>query len=185
MLRTFVALTCLTCACAPVPQPETSPQSCPYLVPPGSDPYWANTTSSVLRLVGRYDLFAVTVSDGPPVWTWQTELTLTTTDSLFRPIPAPDTGAIYAPWLAGTIRWKSQDGEGVWRHDTVQVEYDTMYVGCRHCNDGVVVDYHIIAITPYGFWGLWIDRQTGLGSIVDSTGRLLPNPAGHFCARRK
>jgi len=60
-----------------------------------------------------------------------------------------------------------------------------MYVGSRRMLDGVVVDYHIVALTPDGFWGLWIDRQTGLGHIVDSTGRWLPNPAGHFCARRK
>jgi hypothetical protein len=171
--------------CAPRYVESPGPSACPYATPAGSDPFWPTTAAPVLRLVGRFDLISVNASSGGPLEVLRGELVLRTTDSLFRPVAAPDSSSLTPPWLGGTLTWATGDSTYPTGHAAVEVEYDTMYVGGRRMLDGVVVDYHIVALTPDGFWGLWIDRQTGLGHLVDSTGRWLPNPAGHFCARRK
>jgi hypothetical protein len=60
-----------------------------------------------------------------------------------------------------------------------------MYVGCRRCLDASPLEYRIIAVTAQEFWGYWIDAQTGIDRAFDPSGRRVPNPAGHYCARRR
>ncbi len=158
---------------------EPSPSECSYLAPKGSDPYWPSTGDPVLKLVGRFDLVSVTTSAGAPPFVWHSELTLVATDSRNRPVNPIPIGEV--PRLAGTLTTATGDPSRPLGKDTVQVEWDTLYVGCRGCSRTA---YRVIALTPTGFWGLWIDPQEGIGKAVDSTGRWLPNPAGYFCALR-
>lgn len=75
--------------------------------------------------------------------------------------------------------------DSVVNRDTVQAENDRLYVGCRRCFDASPLEYRIIAVTPQEFWGYWIDPQTGISTVFDSSGRLVPDPAGQYCARRR
>jgi len=77
--------------------------------------------------------------------------------------------------LVGKVRWDGNDQPAEW-------DADTLYLGCRDCLDGSPEHLHIDALTATGFWGTWIDYQTGIARIIGDDGRPLPNPAGYFCA---
>jgi hypothetical protein len=51
--------------------------------------------------------------------------------------------------------------------------------------EGVIQNLTITAIAPEGFWGWW-KSDRGLSVITESgTGRVVPDPAGYFCALRR
>jgi hypothetical protein len=68
---------------------------------------------------------------------------------------------------------------------TQPAEWDdgTLLLGCRDCNDGSPDHLRIDAVSPTGFWGTWVDYQTGIVR-AERNGKPLPNPAGYFCAVR-
>jgi hypothetical protein len=69
-------------------------------------------------------------------------------------------------------------------NSVAEVDRSTLYIGCRDCTDSSPTHYRIRGVTPGGFWGTWADYQTGIGVLVDSSGKRLPNPEGYYCARR-
>jgi hypothetical protein len=158
--------------------------SCPAFAPEGATSYEPFSAVLSPRLTGEYELVSVVASDGPALHSWRGVLRLVATDSAFRPTArAPGENA---PWLAGTLTtWVSDRQDSVLSRDTVQAENDRMYVGCRRCLDASPLEYRIIAVTAQEFWGYWIDAQTGFSKGFDASGRRVPNPAGHYCARRR
>lgn len=70
------------------------------------------------------------------------------------------------------------------RTSPAEVDGGVLFLGCRDCLDASPDVLVIRELTGDGFRGSWRDYQTGLGRVVDQRGRLLPDPAGHFCAFR-
>jgi hypothetical protein len=68
----------------------------------------------------------------------------------------------------------------------VSAEWDDgiLYLGCRDCFDGSPDKLTIGAVSEDGFWGWWVNEQSGTVRAVDRHGKLAPDPAGYFCARR-
>jgi hypothetical protein len=58
------------------------------------------------------------------------------------------------------------------------------YLGCRRCEDGSRYALRLFAESNGSLWGFWENPETGYAVPADSAGRLLPNPAGHFRARK-
>lgn len=81
--------------------------------------------------------------------------------------------------LLGEWRWNS-------KYPAEKAEWDagTLYLGCRDCLDASPDYLRIEAVTATGFWGTWINHQSGIAHVVDDKGKPLPDPAGYFCAAR-
>ena len=65
-----------------------------------------------------------------------------------------------------------------------EVERTVLFIGCRNCADGSPTYYRIQGVTSDGFWGRWVNNQTGLAQRVDADFKRTPDPAGFYCARR-
>jgi hypothetical protein len=170
-------------ACAGRPAEGSAPLNCPAFAPQGATSYDPFSVIAAPSLAGEFDLVSVLASDGPPGYAWRGVLRLVATDSAFRPLRSSTSEN--APWLAGTLEWRSQAGDSLVQRDTVQAVSEWLYVGCRRCMDASPLEYRIIAVTPREFWGYWQDPQTGISTAMDASGRRLPDPAGHYCARRR
>lgn len=164
---------------------------CAPWAPTAAGPYEAVHDDSVPDLAGDYDLLSVYASGGARISFSRMRLRLVRTDSAYRALASPI--AERPTWLAGSVEWldtitgaplRGSDTTPVYR-DTAQIEGSALYIGCRRCLDGSPVRYRILAVTAREFWGYWEDPQTGITRVADSTGRWLPNPAGHYCARRR
>jgi hypothetical protein len=59
-----------------------------------------------------------------------------------------------------------------------------LIVGDAGSSEGQVDHYTITAVAPEGFWGWWKATQGWEVAIETETRRVLPNPAGYFCALR-
>jgi len=81
--------------------------------------------------------------------------------------------------LVGTLGDKGHSLAGA-----VKVDAGTLFIGCRDCNDASPDHLKISAISDRGFWGTWVDYQTGIGRVFGKDGKPLPDPAGYFCALR-
>jgi hypothetical protein len=183
-LTTLTALLLAAGGCTRRPVEAVAPLSCPPFAPEGATSYEPFSAVTTPRLAGEYDLVSVVASDGSPRHSWSGVLRLVATDSAFRPLGRASSENV--PWLAGTLTtWVSDRPDSVLSRDTVQAENDRMYVGCRRCLDASPLEYRIIAVTAQEFWGYWIDAQTGIDRAFDPSGRRVPNPAGHYCARRR
>jgi hypothetical protein len=161
---------------------------CPPRAPADAGPYLPGSNDSLPDLAGEYDLWSVYASGGPQLFLQRARLHLVATDSAFQPV-ASHTGASY--WLAGSLVWVDTITGVPLRHadstpyrDTVQVVSSDLYTGCRRCLDGSPVRYRIIAVNEREFWGYWEEPQ-GYLRVADTSGRRLPNSAGHYCARRQ
>jgi hypothetical protein len=93
------------------------------------------------------------------------------------PRPANDVGHASDPYTT-MLKSRDPDHPGViWLGDRLRIgDYDVL--------DGAGGDN--LSITWYskrGFGGSWTSDM-GFAVVIDSLGRMLPNPAGYFCARR-
>jgi hypothetical protein len=70
-------------------------------------------------------------------------------------------------------------------HEAAEWDDGTLYLGCRDCNDGSPDRLRIEAVSASGFWGTWVNDQSGIVRLMDDDGRPAPNPAGYFCAIRR
>jgi hypothetical protein len=81
--------------------------------------------------------------------------------------------------LRGAAFWKGgKTGE------SAEWDNGTLFLGCRDCIDGSPDKLRIAAVTENGFWGSWVNDQSGFARLLDRNGGFASNPAGHFCARR-
>lgn len=82
--------------------------------------------------------------------------------------------------LLGTWRPRGDSG----RAYAAEVDGGVLFLGCRDCLDASPDVLVIRELSGVGFRGSWRDYQTGMARVVDQRGRLLPDPAGYFCAYR-
>ena len=170
-------------ACGPAPAGRTEPARCSPSVPADAQHPLAGRT---LSLAGEYDLIQVQTQPGQAER--NERLHLVPVDSAARAAaigrPAPD--------LIGWLEGRPQPGDPRSRAHSrdlqnpgVVLAGDHMRLGDVAAVDGYVEDLWITAVSPQGFWGWW-KAHTGFEIGVDSeTGRVLPDPAGYFCALRR
>lgn len=70
-------------------------------------------------------------------------------------------------------------------HQAAEWDDGTLFLGCRDCYDGSPDRLHIEAVSPNGFWGTWVNDQSGIARLMDDEGKPAPDPAGYFCAVRQ
>ena len=68
--------------------------------------------------------------------------------------------------------------------DAAEWDDGILYLGCRDFLDGSPDKLTIGAVSESGFWGWWVNEQSGIARVVDRNGNWAPDPAGYFCARR-
>ncbi len=143
---------------------------------PGAAPF---DSAAAPSLAGRYRLTTVNTARG---WTRDSS------EAVVVLVPNDTLRRFYRPGLGGLRRVGDRPLAGRYqagRHrDTAEVEGRVLYIGCRNCLDGSPTHYLIRGSAPNGFWGTWVNYQTGLVQAVDERGRRLPNPEGVFCAVR-
>jgi len=194
-MRTFylgvIGAFLLGCQVAPaasgrVPTPTADP--CPELAPTGAHPYEPWEGAQARALGGAYSLTLVTTSAGGHPYYVRWRLWLTPTDSAHGVAGRDD------PSLAGVVTWDDTTqrrprltlGSPGSMTDTAEVVGARLYLGCHDCLDGAPYELRIIAVTSNEFWGIFEMGMNGSGAVLtDSTGRVLPNPAGHYCAQRR
>jgi hypothetical protein len=137
----------------------------------------------VETLAGGYEVIQVALSYGEHASYWRGHLELVPADSLRRyyieTIAGPKLYG-YRP-LVGQFRYAS---DSLRRVEEAEVEQGVLYIGCRRCADGSPDELRLVAATAGRVWGTWYNPQSGIEIVIDSLGRPLPNPAGHFCMRR-
>jgi hypothetical protein len=89
--------------------------------------------------------------------------------------------------------FESPDATPGWRASTssrdplnpgVTVENFGMRIGEQYMNDAAGDDFRITAMTRDGFWGWW-KSDLGIAIALDTVAhRVIPDPAGYFCATR-
>jgi hypothetical protein len=158
---------------------------CSELAPAEARPYEYLDDTEAPKLAGTYALTLVTTSAGGRPLYIRNRLWLAPTDSAHQNV-----GQAYRP-LAGVYSWddtttqRPVPGSTPSTGDTVEVVSGRLYMGCRQCLGRGPTELRIIGVTPNEFWGIWEDPFYSSGDILtDSTNRVLPNPAGHYCARR-
>ena len=177
-VRSFVvAVSIVTGASSPPSAPQ-----CPLQVPADAS---RPMDENVDWLIGDFTLVQVaTQPAGEPTITGRLHL------------GKPDTTIALPPrrrW-PDLIGWfESQDSRPEWRaitssHDPlnpgVTVADFGMWIGQHYMLDGASDNFQITAISPRGFSGWWKSDQ-GIALTLDTlTGRIIPDPAGYFCATR-
>ena len=88
-------------------------------------------------------------------------------------------------WLepaAGNSAWRSNVGSRDPTHPGVVLAGDHLRLG-QASPDGYREHLTITAVSPEGFWGWW-KGEPGFEVTMDAESRVLPDPAGYFCALR-
>ena len=177
-VRSLLAVLLLAVGCASL-GPLRSTGGCSETAPVDAEPA---TADQIPSLTGRFSLVQVTTSlpgEGKPAFRSQLELHRPDTATVSTMMFQRALGQPKDLRLVGSERW-SQD------HPPEPAEWDagTLFIGCRNCFDASPTHYRITAISPRGFWGSWIDYQTGTVHVIGKDGKVAPNPAGYFCATR-
>jgi hypothetical protein len=161
------------------PDPATA-ESCAARPPAGSRRFHASIAH---ELIGTYQLIALYTSSPGTPYRVTGRLVLGAADSLLR---------YYRPRLGGGwVRTGDRPVAGVYMptdsqypQDSVEVEGEVLYIGCRLCFDASPDHYRIEWVVDSAFGGTWENLQSGIDRAYDSAGHELPNPGGFFCARR-
>ncbi|HEU5304661.1 MAG TPA: hypothetical protein VFU40_08460, partial [Gemmatimonadales bacterium] len=97
--------------------------------------------------------------------------------------PVPD----LVGWLepAGEPAPRPVDDLGSTGHTAAVLAGEHLRVGDIGALDGYVEDLTITAVAPEGFWGWWRAFPGWEVTVDSATGRVLPDPAGYFCALRR
>ena len=161
----------------------------PTCEPPTVTASEALPLDTLLQLAGKYKFVIVATSSGLDRAPVVGDLTLEAADTLQR---------FYQRRLSGWVRIGDRPlvGELTWHYDNGTLKTESVVVQrnagntelitgfCGNCADAMLVYYRITLLRAGGFAGSWQDPQTGIGRVVDSTGRELPDPKGYFCANR-
>ena len=173
----FVLLACHRAA------PATSePARCGPNVPSSAQHPFA---SRAVMLVGTYDLIQVRTQ---PVagQTSSGRLHLAQLDSAARANAVGAAARQLTGWLepaGGDDEWRKSVGSRDPNHPGVLLTGDHLRLG-QPAVDGYSEQLTITAVSPEGFWGWWKAVPGFEVSIDSESQRVLPDPAGYFCALR-
>jgi hypothetical protein len=183
-MRLLLAIGILLAAgCHPVPGPAPSPSRCKPAVPADAQHPLATKPA---QLAGDYEL--IQVETQPAAGSINSgRLHLAPLDSAAR-------GAAVGGAVRDLIGWlQPTDGLRLSRtnaasHDPTRpgavLAGEHLVVGDVGFMDGHVDRLTITAVAPEGFWGWW-KASPGWEVAIDSESRrVLPDPAGYFCALR-
>jgi hypothetical protein len=169
-------------ACHRAAPSATEPARCGPIVPRSAQ---HPITSRAAALAGDYDLIQVRTQ---PVGgeTSSGRLHLVPLDSAARAMAVGGAVRDLTGWLepaAGDSAWRSNVGSRDPKYPGVVLAGDHVRLG-QASLDGYSEHLTITAVSPEGFWGWW-KAEPGLEVSMDAEARrVLPDPAGYFCALR-
>ena len=99
------------------------------------------------------------------------------------PGPRPLVGRVRLVASGGVPAYEAEAVSGSDAPD-VEVIGAELYFGAPDGVDAAGTVLRISHVSRDGFWGTWT-FHSGIGTVMDSTGRRLENPAGFFCAIRR
>jgi hypothetical protein len=158
------------------------PEQCRPGVPPHAEHPIATRPS---LLAGDYELFQVQTQPHAGVVT-SGRLHLEPLDSAAR------AGAVGGPArdLVGRLEPHGKYGgqraalaRGEQAHARAVLAGDHLVLGAVGSLEGYVEHLTITAVAPEGFWGWW-KAESAMELAAGDQGRILPDPAGYFCAVR-
>jgi hypothetical protein len=163
------------------PQPAMPrPEQCRPGVPPNAEHPIATRPS---LLAGDYELFQVQTQPHAGV-VISGRLHLEPLDSTAR------AGAVGGPVrdLVGWLEPRGKDGAqraalAPGEQTRAVLAGDHLVLGAVGTLEGYVEHLTITAVAPEGFWGWW-KAQSAMELAAGNQGRVLPDPAGYFCALR-
>jgi hypothetical protein len=167
-------------------QPRTStarPERCGPAVPETSQ---HPVTRRALTLAGRYDLIQVRTQPAAGVRSVG-RLHLEQPDSSARAAAVGAAARDLIGWLEtveGDTTWRAGAGSRDPDQPGAVLTGDHLRLGQAGSPEARVEHLTITAVAPEGFWGWW-KADPGWEITTDSTTRrVLPDPAGYFCALR-
>jgi hypothetical protein len=168
-------------ACQRGAPPTAGPARCGPNVPRSAQHPLASRAAA---LAGDYDLIQVRTQ---PVGgeTSSGRLHLVPLDSAARAMAVGGAVRDLTGWLeptAGDSAWRSRVGSRDPMHPGVVLAGDHVRLG-QTSLDGYSEHLTITAVSPEGFWGWW-KAEPGFEVTMDAESRVLPDPAGYFCALR-
>jgi hypothetical protein len=180
--RIWQTMALVLVACHQAAPSDTAPARCAASVPRTAHHPLASRPAA---LAGDYDLVQVqTQPTGGK--TTAGHLHLVELDSSARARAAGGPVRDLTGWLetaAGDSAWRSNVGSRDPRSPGVVLAGDHVMLG-RASLDTYTEHLTITAVSPDGFWGWW-RGVPGFNVAMDTAaGRVLPDPAGYFCALR-
>jgi hypothetical protein len=143
-------------------------------------------TARVRNMAGDYQLIQVrTQPDAGAVATGR--LHLAPPDSLARQRAVGGAARDLVGWLDAT------EGDSTWRpgassrdpeHPGAVMTGDHLRLGQNQTLHSPVEHLEITAVSRDGFWGWWKAEPGWGASVEDEKNRVVPDPAGYFCALR-
>jgi hypothetical protein len=176
-----IAIAVVACHQGAAP-PVSEPARCGPMVPPTAQHPLATPPSA---LAGDYNLIQVRTQPAGGQ-TSSGRLHLTPLDSTGRAAAVGGSVRNLTGWLepsAADSAWRSNVGSRDPRHPGVLLAGNHLRLG-QPGMDGYSEHLTITAVSPDGFWGWW-RAEPGFEVTTDAEGhRVLPDPAGYFCALR-
>jgi hypothetical protein len=168
--------------CHPRESPP-APERCGPAVPESAQ---HPVVGRAITLAGQYDLIQVQTQPKAGA-TSVGRLYLAQPDSLARASAVGGAARDLIGWLEtvkGDTVWRPGAGSRDPNHPGAVLSGDHLRLGQLGSLDASVEHLTITAVAAEGFWGWW-KADPGLGITTDgSTRRVLPDPAGYFCALR-
>lgn len=168
-------------ACQPG-APAPVPERCGPQVPAGAQ---HPLTARARTLAGEYQLIQVrTQPDAGAVATGR--LHLAPPDSLARAGAVGGAARDLVGWLdatQGDSTWRPGAGSRDPRHPGAVLTGNHLRLG-QPAVDSPVEQLEITAVSEDGFWGWWKAEPGWEVAIETGTNRVVPDPAGYFCALR-
>ena len=177
---------CLTAAChsrAVDARPGTPPERCGPAVPTSAQ---HPLTTPALRLAGDYDL--IQVQTQPSAGRSSVgRLHLTPLDSVARAHAVGGAVRDLIGWLEtaqGDTTWRPNAGSRNPSRPGAVLAGDHLRLGEWGREDSRAEHLMITAVSPEGFWGWWRAEAGWEVRRDPESERVLPDPAGYFCALR-
>jgi hypothetical protein len=180
--RIWLPIAIALLACHRAAPPTSAPARCGPNVPSSAQ---HPITSRPATLAGEYDLIQVrTQPVGGQITSGR--LHLFPLDSTARALAIGGAARDLTGWLEpaeSDSAWRSNVGSRDPNHPGVVLTGDHLRLG-QGSLDGYAEHLTITAVSPEGFWGWW-RAQSGFEVPTDTAAdRVLPEPAGYFCALR-
>jgi hypothetical protein len=181
--RTFWLACAFLAACHPSTPSSASPERCGPSVPATAQ---HPITIRAAALAGDYQLIQVQ-SQPRAGETSVGHLHLTPLDSVARAHAVGGAVRDLVGWL------ETQKGDTAWRpnansrdplHPGAVLAGDHLRLGESGTDDSRAEHFRITAVSPEAFWGWWKAEPGWAVVKEEGTGRVLPDPAGYFCALR-